>query len=231
MSKFDIKNFKPGLIIEKNKRSLLGAAPSSYRTPLHLDHRYELLSTNNQFNSQSCVGQTTAGYIEGNRWSRDGIYEQIDGFKIYEEAKKLDNLSQEGTTLEAGLAAAEKLGLITNIQQQSIRAIDKFDEVCRALHKYKFLIGAFDITRNWTTDSSGWINFDPTNTFLGGHASLLCGYSKITKNNKGQIIPFVTIQGSWGETQAWHGFSRLTLEAFNQCFQYALVFDSDFNKV
>lgn len=214
--------FKPGLLPRNSQdRRFLSAsiAQESYILPSHIDRRPELLTTNNQKNTSECGGFAMAGWLEYYRWKYYGIAEQINPHLIYKEAKKLDGSPQTpGTTLEAVLQAAQNLNLISDIDTNSIREISNPIEVKQALHRYGVVLSAFNITDKWIyAQSNGWI--PEGGRLIGGHAVITCGYSDVEKPN------YFSIQNSWGANQGYNGFNRMTVEQFNDCFIYGLIWD------
>lgn len=216
--------FIPGLhprsVSEKRNRPL-ATAPTSYVVPAHIDRRPEMLASSNQGNTSQCVAYAIAGWVEYYRWKKQGIAQQIAPAPIYERAKSMDGMpGVEGTTLEAGLQAAQDLGLMSPIEAGSLREVNSPAEVQQSLHRYGVVLAAFNVTDGWMkSDSGGWIRDGEES--LGGHAVVLCGYSLI------ETPPWFALQNSWGEGVGWRGFNRLTLDMFNKQFDYGLVWDWD----
>jgi len=160
-----------------------------------------------------------AGWIEFYKWKYFGRAEQIDPNPIYERAKEIDGLGGgDGTTLEAGLQAAQDLELIHKVDAGYVREVYDIAEVQQALHRYDVVLSAFLIAEGWmNATSDGWI--EPGGRLFGGHAVLLTGYSlNVTQ-------PFYQLQNSWGEENGWRGFNRMPPEMFAEQFQYGLVWD------
>lgn len=210
--------FTAGLLPRTTPRRLqLSAAPTSYVVPAHLDRRPEMLPTSDQGDTSKCVAYAIAGYLEFRRWKDYGIAEQIDPNPIYARAKELDGMpNEEGTTLEAGLQAAQDLRLMSRVENSALREVYTFPEVQQAIHRYGVIIGAFNIQAGWLDATpGGWIQ--PGGGVLGGHAVTLTGYSLI------ETPPWFAIQNSWGDAQGWRGFNRMSHDLFLEQFEYGLV--------
>lgn len=214
-------NFKPGLLprTATAKRHPLLMSPSGYKPPLHIDRRPELLTASNQGESPKCVGYGLAGWREYYRWKYDGIMEQIDPSPIYDRAKQIDNYpNEDGTSLEAGLQAAQDLGIMSAVAQESIREVTTAFDVKQALHRYGVVLAAFQATDEWSNpDAGGWMK--PGGQKLGGHCVLLCGYSDV------EVPNYFALQNSWGEEIGWRGFVRMSPEQFQQEFEYGLTWE------
>lgn len=213
-------NFTPGLLPRTltSKRHPLLMSPSGYKPPLHIDRRSELLTASNQGESSQCVAYSLAGWIEFYRWKYHGVMEQIDPAPIYARAKEIDSFpNEEGTSLEAGLQAAQDLGIMSAVAQESIREVKTEFDVKQALHRFGVVFSAFQATDEWSNpDTGGWMK--PGGQKRGGHAVLLCGYSDVETPN------YFALQNSWGDI-GWRGFVRMTPEQFTSEFEYGLVFD------
>jgi len=159
-----------------------------------------------------------AGWLEFYNWKYKGSAQQIDPDPIYARAKMLDGEpTQDGTTLECVLQAAQDLNLISLVDTTSIRHVSAAG-VRQALHRYGVILSAFSITDKWSSAApDGWLAQGGLNQ--GGHAVVTCGYSIA------EAIPWFAIQNSWGDSQGWRGFNRLAPEMFNQQFDYGLVWD------
>jgi hypothetical protein len=213
--------FMPGLIPRKaTDRRFLAASlepPSIYVVPTLIDLRPQLLPSNNQFSSSKCVAFAVAGWLEFYNWKYKGVAAQIDPNPIYAQAKKIDGEPGVlGTTLDAGIQAAQDLELISPLSSDRIRYVSGAAEVQQALHRYGALLGAFAVTDLWgDAKPDGWIPAGGVE--IGYHAVLLCGYSTITP-------PWFALQNSWGD-QGWRGFNRLSPQSFEDHFSYGLVID------
>jgi hypothetical protein len=213
-------NFKPGLILAPWKPyTLLAAAPDSYRAPLFIDHRAELLQASNQGDSQKCAAYAMAGWLEHYRWKNEGIAEQIDPDPIYARAKEIDGYpGTEGTTLQAVVQAAQDLKLLANVS--GVRELTGPKKVMQALHRYGVILGAFSATDKWGKAApDGWM--ENGGAYVGGHAVLICGYSNLPGER-----PYLSIQNSWGSEVGWQGFERMSPLQFEQEFYYGLIWDN-----
>lgn len=115
-------------------------------------------------------------------------------------------------------SVAQDLGLMSPVDQLSIREVRTLLEVKQALHRHGVVLSAFTATDLWSVPSEdGWMQ--PNGVALGGHAVLLCGYSEIDGP------PYFSIQQSWGEDIGWRGFVRMSPEQFRAEFIYGLIFD------
>lgn len=210
-------NFTPGLLPRRVslQRRLL-TSPASYVPPKHIDRRSELLTASNQGDTSQCVAYALAGWIEHYRWKYEGVVAQIDPAPIYKLAKGIDGYpNEDGTSLEAGLQAAQELGLMPLVG--SIREVTTEIEVKQALHRYGVVLAAFNATEAWgNPGSDGWMQ--PDGRPLGGHAVLLCGYSDI------DVPPYHALQNSWGDI-GWRGFVRMSPRQFVAEFQYGLTWE------
>jgi len=211
---------RTGLVIDPNRihRAVITASPASYVTPSMVDLRSQMLPPNDQGSSQACAAYAMAGCIEFHNWRTYGTAIQVDPAPIYARAKQIDGLGDgvEGTTLEAVVQASQDLGLLSWVDNATIRDISHPLEIKRALHRNGVLLAAFEITDQWMHASpDGWI--PEGGEKIGGHACVLCAYDQVSAR------PFYGFQGSWGE-QGWRGFNRLSPQQFAEQFIYALAF-------
>lgn len=208
--------FKPGLILSaRRKTHLRVSAPSDYYPPKHMDRRAELLPSSDQRDTAHCVGFAIAGWLEAHRWRHDGIVAQIDPAPIYQRAKQIDGFpTEEGTSLEAGLQAAQDLGLMPTVT--GIREVGTEAEVKQGLHRFGVVLSAFNCTDLWSTPGDdGWMR--PGGQTLGGHAVIIAGASEVDGP------PYFSLQNSWGADIGWRGFARMSPAQFNAEFTYGLV--------
>ena len=212
----------PGLLDRRPTDRRFLAAPlataATYVVPALVDLRPQLLPASNQGDSPKCAAYAMAGWLEFYNWKYKGITQQIDPDPIYERAKELDGMpSVDGTTLECVLQAAQDLGLIAVVDTASIRHVP-LEGVQQALHRYGVILSAFSITDKWwQATPAGWI--EPGGLALGRHAVITIGYSTVDTPS------WYAVQNSWGDTQGWRGFDRLTPELFKAQFDYGLVWD------
>lgn len=204
---------KSGLILTPRFGKPAALAGASYVVPATIDLRSQLLPSSDQGSTSQCVAYAMAGWIEFYRWKMLGIAEQVDPRPIYHLAKQIDGIAGEGTTLEAGVEAAARLGWI---KPENVRNVSNLAEVQQALHRHGCILAGFDIDDGWfNAAADGWIKQGAK--AFGGHAVLLCGYH-VGEN-------YVAFQNSWGEGRGWRGFNRVTNDRFSEQFQYGLVWE------
>ena len=181
---------------------------TEFLAPRKIDNRDMLLMSSNQGNTPHCAGYATAGYIEFQNWKHLHYPRQVDGDEIYRQAKTIDWIKSEGTTLSSAIKGAIQLGFIKG----ELKAIKKTRIAIKfAIHQYGVVVSAFDITDEWNyvNGKTGMLNIlDGEAEDLGGHAVLLCGYDK----------DGVYIQNSWGENWGVHGFAIVPWELFDKQF-------------
>lgn len=212
---------KPGLILNEaeivREFTPLAAPAISKRTPIpnRIDRRDEMLPASDQRDTSECAAYSIAGIIEAKNWRDTGVFTQIAPGPIYAEAKKNDGYAGDGTTLNAALNAAVKLGLMP--KPKEVYAVTDREGYYRALHRYGFVHLAFNITDAWSHPSaSGWLREDSHLPLIGGHAVAGCGFDRSAKG-------WNAIQNSWSDTNGWHGFLRMTHEQFDRQFMYGLA--------
>ena len=214
-------SFVPGLLPRRPTDRRFLSAPLSgtavYVVPATVDLRPQLLSSSDQGETPKCAAYAMAGWLEFYNWKYKGIAQQIDPDPIYVRAKQLDGEpTLAGTTLECVLQAAQDLSLISGVDTASIRYVPA-GGVQQALHRYGVILSAFSITDKWSNASpDGWLLGGGMD--LGGHAVVTCGYSAVDTQ-------WFAIQNSWGESQGWRGFNRMSPATFNAQFNYGLVWD------
>lgn len=189
---------------------------ATYAFPKRVDFRDMCLPTDNQGDTPHCVGFSVAGYLEVKYWQQFHKPCQFPAHDIYNEAKKIDGDSEDGSTIENGFEGAKKLGLFTG----SIKTFEPWTLNVRfQLHKYGIFSGAFMITDEWYNVSSrtGMIKPSKNPEVLGGHAVLVCGY-----NENG-----IFIQNSWGYKE-WgkYGFAILPWSMVPLQLVYGVVIDN-----
>lgn len=191
-------------------------APQHFVAPPYIDSRPYCLESNQQGSSPHCVGFTVAGYIEVHRWRETRKPEQIDGHKIYNEAKKIDGDNAAGTHLESGVKAAINLGYLP--KGSEFKTIATLQDVRFALHKHTVLIGAFRVTEGWNhvDIKSGFID-ESKNSFTNYHAALICYY-----NDREESVGW---QNSWGHRWAVKGFGRMSQKEFDRQFECGVVIE------
>lgn len=187
------------------------AVPSNWTCPAYIDSRPYVLSASNQGQEPACAGFATAGWIEAHNWRTTSVAEQVDGHKIYGEAKTIDGSPKtDGTSLTAAVQAAKNLGLIA---ERPLHLLRTFEEIKFALHRHGCVIAGFNITDGWnrTSTKSGYIGYGSQR--LGGHAVLLCYYDKVS----------LGFQNSWDITWGVQGFGRMTWKQVQDQFLYAVA--------
>jgi len=187
-------------------------AHPKFIAPRKIDNRDMCLSSSNQGQTPHCAGYSTAGYIEYKNWKALHYPKQVNGDKIYAEAKKFDGSTAEGTTLSAAAKGAISLGLITG---KGRHVPPTRNNIKYALHEHGICTVGFAITNEWNyVDAKGRIaNLGSKAKAIGGHAVLLCGY-----NDEG-----VYIQNSWGPNWGKHGFALLRWKQFDKQLMLGLV--------
>ena len=213
--------FKAGGLRVDDRAVLAGrrfSTPTN-QTPLPwFEGRCYCLPANDQGNTSTCAGQTTAGYIEVKNWEATQVMKQEDGFKIYDKAKALDGDDGDGTSLTQAIKAAKQLGLLR--KNLSLRTIRTKRQVQFALHRHKAVIAGFMISDAWNrAGKDGWI---PTGheESIGGHAVLLCWYNDDPDYKTG-----IGFENSWGVKWGASGFGRIDWPQFHKQFLYAVVLE------
>jgi hypothetical protein len=220
-----------GLIADKPM--FLAANPrlkvaSGFTVPPYSDLRPYLLPASNQGTTPQCVAYAVAGWIEVDSWCRTHLPIQVPPAPIYAEAKRLDGAPEsDGTTLEAGIKAAQNLGYIP--QNAVIRIIRTAQEMQFALHTRVPVISAFNVSPGWETvnPKNGFISEDAR--VLGGHAVLVCwcaqsGVEMAGVDRTEEVPENYGWQNSWG---AWglNGLGRMTRRQFDRQFAYGCVIE------
>jgi C1A family cysteine protease len=211
---------KPGLLIKHDlaqfRYPLLSTASDIEDVPEHIDRRAEMLVSSHQGTTPKCAAFAMAGCVEHVNWKR-GIKQQVDPDPIYALAKELDGFpDEEGTTLEAVARAAAQLKLLP-IDLNTLKVVRR-EGMRHAVFRYGVVLSAFMATTGWAdAKPNGWII--DGGDFMGGHAVVTVGYSKVEKPN------WVAIQNSWGELSGWRGFARMSAAQFDSEFVYGLVWD------
>lgn len=218
MARHSSMKFVSGLIKKplpsSTHRFGVGSA-STTKVPPWMDESSLFLESSNQGTTSKCVAYATAGLIEYHNWKK-GFYAQIDPDPIYAEAKRIDGIEGEGTTLEAGLQAAVNLKLMPADTLENMSSVSTLGEVLRAFHQGGPLLLGMRVFSNWQyADASGLIAGG--GTFLGYHCVLFCAYDMTDK------YPWVGWQNSWGMQQGFRGFNRMLVPQFEQDLDYGLL--------
>lgn len=85
-------------------------------------------------------------------WKHTGRLVALKEDEIYKVAKTLDGLPGEGTTLEAAIAAAFKLGSFNGTPKLTRIKDANPETMMRAIHKFTLLHLALNITEEWCKD-------------------------------------------------------------------------------
>ena len=207
--------FIGGGLIPETVESPLMATPSEWMVPEYVDFRPYVLPASNQGRIPACAGYATAGYAEVLNWRMHDSYDQVDGVKIYQEAKTFDGIAGDGTTLSAAVKAAKNLTLLP--ENYNVRIVKTKSQLQYAMHRYGVVIGAFFISDGWnSTDSQGYIQEGNT-TGLGGHAVLINYYDQ-----KG-----IGWQNSWGNEWGDEGWGFMSWSEWEREFIHAAVIERD----
>lgn len=185
--------------------------PDKFVAPRKLDFRDMCIQTSNQQQTPHCTGYSTAGYIEVQNWKTLHYPEQIDGDKIYLEAKKLDGYVGNGTWTKFSVQAAMNLGLIKGTIEY---IVPDRRSLMFAIHEHSVCIGSLEITNEWNAvGKDGIIPTWNNSNKIGGHAILICGYSE----------DGIYIQNSWGSEWGLYGFALLRWEQFDKQFRDGVI--------
>jgi hypothetical protein len=187
--------------------------PKGYLPPRKIDCRDLCLKSSQQGPHPFCVGYAVAGCIEVSKWRFGGKLEQVNGAKIYSEAKIIDNHpNDEGTTLFAGVQAAIVLGHIPNEWEY----VYTKEMLKRALHVFGTFPATFNIDDDWNyvDRSTGMIRNNKNTNKIGGHCVLCCGFSD----------DGLYIQNSWGQEWGHYGFAILPWDKFDEQFTGGIAF-------
>ena len=192
-------------------------APENFTVPEYIDSRPYCLSPSSQGQTPSCAGYATAGWIEVQNWKQKHHAEQVDGWGIYGEAKKIDGNMSPGTSLTSAIQGAKNLGLIDGAA--IVKVVNTKRDIQFAMHSRDVIIAGFDITSGWNDcdEKTGWIGAGPRR--IGGHAVLLCWY--MDRNDAEDGIGFQNSWIPWG----WDSFGRMTWPQFEDQFMYAAVIE------
>jgi len=229
--KYRKTEFESGGLVDdatpRSERNVM-AVPQQFIAPIRIDSRDMCLSSSNQYQTPHCAGYTAAGYIEFHNWKTFHYPAQVDGDKIYAEAKKIDRNNRDGTTLKSASKAALNLQLIKgtpkyidypSVNQSTLNQEQKrILSIKFALHQHGVVLSGFRITNEWdyVDKKTGMIrDLGDGAQGRGGHAVLLCGY-----DDKG-----VYIQNSWGEGWGHYGFAILSWKQYHRQIMQAMVIE------
>lgn len=217
-----MSEFVPGLIWKPtDRRKILGLRlpAADLVVPVRIDERPRLLSSSDQGATSECVAYAVAGWLEFYRWKNHGNAAQVDPDPIYKRAKEIDGAPNEpGTTLEAGIQAAQDLKLMSPVEAGSLHSVSEVGEVMAALHRYGVVLAGMKVYGGWEHSQMDGLILTG-GEFLGYHAVVLCYYDST------EPIKQFGFQNSWGASQGWRGFNRMDEPTFVDSFDYGLVWD------
>lgn len=206
---------RPSLTLKTVKPIVLCTEKERPPAPDILDAKSQLLPGSDQKSAPTCVAHAIKNLAQFWHWRYLGVKKDIDPDAIYKQAKLIDGIDDDGTTLAAGLQAAQDLKIIPKILAENIREVQNWWELPRALHLYTVAVVAWDITESWfRPDKNGWVK--DTGKKVGGHATLLCAASTTEPR------PYMEWLGSWGLNNN-NGFNKMSPETCSKHFVYALV--------
>lgn len=189
---------------------ILNRIPDGFQSPCKIDNRSHVTQLEDQQNTPYCAAYSMTTLIESVAWKRTHVPIQLDATTLYNEAKRIDMDTEEGTTLTSVFKAAIDLGWIP--KESKFYSVENFDEYRYAIHEFDFCLLGFDITTSWAeTKYDGW-----TRVFgnrLGGHAVLGCNFEAWDHN----ALDFAGFRNSWGEWGA-KGFGRIHKDDFTATF-------------
>ena len=213
---------KWGLLEPRNieKLPFLEFAREHFVCPETIDLRDYCVKTSDQGSNPWCAAYAASGFVSNILWRKTDMPPEIDAEPLYKLAKEIDGAPNvDGTTLTAIYHAVLDKGYFDD-KICSVKVLRTKDQVKYAIHKFGCCLLGMMVTNEWyycnpnKTTISGK---DPTtNSFLGGHAVLCCGY-----NPDGVII-----QNSWGMDWGDYGFALVTWDEFEREFTYGAVIDN-----
>ena len=210
-------SFKQGLHLDRETIRAHGKvmrAHDNVTIPKRIPGRSLCVPASDQGSTSECAAYATASKIERDRWASTGICEQIDPHPIYLQAKKVDGIDGEGTTLDAAFQAAIWLGLIPPDTKPII--ITDIFTARRYLHRWGSVIVGLQIDEGWySAEPDGWV--EPRGRSLGGHAGHYIEYDKMEA--------YDATDNSWGPKRGWRGFLRFKNAYFEKMFVYGLTWE------
>ena len=214
------KFFVPGsLILPDNiSKKAQARASNKFVAPKELVLDGYCTPVENQGDQPFCAAYAATSLAESMLWRKNHYHEDIDPVPIYNEAKTIDQHPDEnGTTLEAALQALINKGYFDKDKYRvkvfggkPLGCTDGLRSVKFAIHEYGCCVAGFNITKEWYSPSffTDTIKYNKKSPILGGHAVLICGYTKDK----------VRLLNSWGKSYADKGFVWITNDAFNAQF-------------
>lgn len=206
--------FRHGLNLDDREEILSSLTACSsgnkaFIAPKYCDQTHYTLPTGDQGETPSCVGQAFAANVEAWRWAEQDIYEQINGFELYNKAKAIEGTRTIGTTLLCGAKAAAELH---GLNGRKLHVLD-MTMARYAIHRCHGFVGAFNAREDWAGQE---IMVGKENSpILGPHAVWCCGYDENT----------LWFQNSWTQKHGFFGFHRIPWPFFKRDFHYGLAID------
>lgn len=200
-----------------DKLPTLQFANGGFVAPDTVDLRDYCTKTEDQGSTPMCAAYTAAGFAENILWRKTDVPTQIDPVPLYKFAKTIDgDADGDGTTLPAVCDALLYKGYFNaDVCKTQIIQFNAEQMIRYAIHKFGCCLGAFNITREWydCNMENPLITGTVKNETEGGHAVLVCGYTR----------DYVIIQNSWGVDWGRYGFGFVSWEAFRKQFLYGAV--------
>jgi hypothetical protein len=198
---------------------------ANFTVPPYSDLRPYLTDVEDQGTRPICVAEAVKEWIQVDGWCRHHVPPDVDAERIYAEAKRIDDAPEsEGTTLEAGMQAAQNLGYIP--RDCTVKTIRTALEMQFALHTRTPVISAFDITAGWEPE-----NVSRKNGFIGnqaaqrgGHAVLTCWYALAGVETDDSPESYGW-RNSWGTPWGLNGLGRMTRAQFDRQHMYSCVIE------
>ncbi len=187
--------------------------PPAWDAPDTLDNSGYCTPLENQGQNPWCAAYAMCQLLQASYWRETGTKLQFDEAKCYAEAKRVDKIAGDGTSLEAVLAAAENVELNASGRIPLIEddVIDEPGSIPFAIHQRGLVLCGLQITDGWTYPRMNGMIGDGWRA-LGGHAVLCSGYS----------IPDDEVWGPnwWGTSWGQRGFWRMKTRQFTDQFIY-----------
>jgi C1A family cysteine protease len=214
--------YKPmGLILDPPRVLKSISVEKKFDPMPYFDRRNMCLPVDNQGNNPSCAGYAVAHFLETEFWSDFGYKKTFDGQIIYNEAKKVDGKpTEEGTSLDSCLIAAQNLGYIKNDVTWGYAW--SLDDVKFALY-HRCIIAGFSISKGWqNVGKDGKIGDD--NTSWGGHGVLIDLFDEANMR--------IGICNQWGtdwgcQNEPFKGHAYMSYEQFNSQFVMGITMMND----
>lgn len=186
--------------------------------PLDVDNRSLFSRIDDQGSNPWCVAYGTCNFAESMIWKKTGKLVNINPEQVYAGCKAIDgSMNTDGSSLEAGLTTALKLGCFDMSQHKIVTLVNDgtnafCEKIKHMIHKHDLGLGGWNITTEWYNCSNdNYIISKHGHVSLGGHCMTLCGYDQTG----------VYIANSWGQHWGANGFCIQTWECFKKEFIYA----------